>query len=79
MVERLVPAVRLTEALTLGTSGIAVGLAIGSPLAGVLIDTYGAAAGYWIVVAGALMTLLLATVGSATLRRSLVPDDHLST
>lgn len=79
MVERLVPAARLTEALTLGTSSIAVGLAVGSPSAGFLIDTFSAASGYWIVVVGAMVTVVMAAAGAATLRRRLVPVPHPTT
>lgn len=71
MVELLVPSQRLTEALTVATSGIAVGLAAGAPFAGWLIDTVGATTGYWVVLAGAAVTAALALVGAPLLRRSL--------
>ncbi len=71
MVEHLVPAARLTEALTLGTSGIAVGLAVGSPLSGVLVDNQGASSGYLVMALAAVATLALSAAGYATLTRSL--------
>ena len=71
MVEHLVPPARLTEAFTLGTSGLAVGLAVGSPLSGVLIDNFGAAAGYLVMVGSAAVTMILAVAGYPTLRRRL--------
>ncbi len=49
VVERAVPRSRLTEALGLSISGLAVGLAIGTTVAGALVDTVAANAGYWLM------------------------------
>ena len=49
VVERAVPRSRLTEALGLSISGLAVGLAIGTTLSGALVDTVSANAGYWLM------------------------------
>ena len=59
LVELLVPAARITEALTLTSSGIAVGLAIAAPLAGAIIDRNDASSGYLIMAGAALGALIL--------------------
>ncbi|MCL3818571.1 MFS transporter [Aeromicrobium wangtongii] len=53
LVETQVPASRLTEALTWTTTGMAVGVAPGAAVAGSLIDSHGASAGFLVpLVAG---------------------------
>ena len=76
LVERLVPAARLTEALTVTTSGLAVGLAVGAPVAGHLIDTVSASAGYLVVVGGAAVAGLVSVASMPVLRRSLAGPDE---
>lgn len=70
IVEHVVPAARLTEALTLTTSGIAVGLALGSTSAGALVDQVGANAGYWIMSVSAVVALVLAAGTARRLSRT---------
>lgn len=70
LVEQLVPAERLTEALTISTSGIAVGLALGAPTAGFLIDTISASAGYTVMAAGAVAAAAVTLVALPVLRRA---------
>lgn len=50
LVEQLVPGVRLTEGLTWANSGLALGFALGTALAGGVIDAFGASAGFWVSV-----------------------------
>lgn len=59
LVEELVPTARLTEAMTLTISGIAVGLALGSTLSGFLVDTAGAKHGYWVMTLSSLLAAAL--------------------
>ena len=64
LVDRIVPPERLTEAMSWTGSGIAVGIALASPLAGVLVDGNGGAGIGYLVTAGcavgaALTALLL--------------------
>ena len=45
LIERIVPTHRLTESMAWATSGLAVGIAMATPLAGVIIDRHGARTG----------------------------------
>lgn len=62
--ERSVPGKRLTEAITWLNAGCTCGLAIGPTLAGIMIDLYGAQAGFFM---GALLALAIPII--AFLRR----------
>jgi MFS family permease len=62
LIERIVPAAKLTEGITWVMTGIGIGMAIGSAASGWVIDEFGAGNGFWVsVVAGAtaLTTVLL--------------------
>ncbi|QCI64010.1 MFS transporter [Phreatobacter stygius] len=62
LIERLVPAAKLTEGITWAMTGIGIGMAIGSSLSGWVIDEFGAASGFWVSIAAggvALATVLL--------------------
>jgi len=52
-VEESVPAQRLTEGISIVTTGIAVGVAPGAALVGGVVDRHGASAGYWVPVLAA--------------------------
>jgi MFS family permease len=60
LTEQLVPGARLTEALTVTVSGIAIGLSASAPLAGVVIDTASPNAAYAIMSGCALAAWVLA-------------------
>lgn len=62
LIERLVPAAKLTEGITWVMTGIGIGMAIGSASSGWVIDEFGASSGFWVsVVAGATaLTVVLA-------------------
>jgi predicted MFS family arabinose efflux permease len=68
LVERIVPAAKLTEGMTWTTTGLAVGVALGSSTAGWVVDASGASAGYWVTVAAALLAVTTAFIGSRRLR-----------
>jgi MFS family permease len=73
LVERLVPAAKLTEGITWVGTGIGIGMAIGSAASGWVIDQFGASSGFWVSVAAgsvALATALLGQCSLATLRRN---------
>lgn len=62
LIERRVPAAQLTEGITWVTTGIGIGMALGSFVAGWVVDTYGAQNGFWASVAmggAALATVLV--------------------
>jgi len=68
LVTVLVPKHRLTEGLSwIGTS-IGLGVALGSSLAGRLIDEFGYDAGYWTAVIAVMIGLALAIAGYQKLR-----------
>lgn len=54
LIERNVPSSRLTEALTWTTTGLAVGVAPGTAIAGWVIDNHGASAGFLVPLAAGL-------------------------
>lgn len=75
LVERLVPAQRLTEGLTVVTAGITVGFASGASLSGPLIDRFGASPAFWVLTCSALAAAVIALVGTPHLRRALAGAD----
>ena len=67
-IEESVPSGRLTEGITLFTTGLAAGLAPGAALVGLVVDSAGASASYWVTAAagllGAGLALLTRTAGA---------------
>jgi predicted MFS family arabinose efflux permease len=59
-IEEVVPAGRLTEGITLFTTGLAAGLAPGAAAVGLVIDASGASASYWVAVGAGLAGAVLA-------------------
>ncbi|MFJ8045307.1 MFS transporter [Kitasatospora sp. NPDC096147] len=76
LVERLVPAAQLTEGMTWTTTGLALGVALGSSAGGLVVDAAGASAGYWVPVASAVFGALVALGGVARLRAGLVTSEE---
>ena len=71
-IEESVPAGRITEGITMFTTGLGAGLAPGAALAGLVVDESGASASYWVVVAAGLAgaaVALLATPRDRAVRR----------
>ncbi|MEY9966810.1 MFS family permease [Streptacidiphilus sp. MAP12-16] len=68
LVERLVPAARLTEGMTWTATGLAVGVALGSSAAGWVVDAAGAADGYAVTVAAGLLATVVASLALPRLR-----------
>jgi len=62
LAERLVATDRITEGITWAMSGITLGFAAGSALAGFLIDAFGVRAGFTVTVLGAVVALVVACV-----------------
>jgi MFS family permease len=64
LIERNVPSSRLTEALTWTTTGLAVGVAPGSAIAGWVVDGHGASAGFLVpLVAGLVASAIAWSIG----------------
>ncbi|GCD98438.1 MFS transporter [Embleya hyalina] len=70
LVERLVPPARLTEGMTWTTTGIGIGVATGSSLSGLVVDHFGARAGFGVAVGAALVAVAMALGGYRVLRRT---------
>ena len=71
LVERIVPAHRLTETMSWTGSGMAVGIAVATPLAGLVIDARGASDAYWVTSGCAIGAFAVALLVLASLRRSI--------
>ncbi|BFV56936.1 MFS transporter [Kitasatospora sp. CMC57] len=71
LVERLIPAAKLTEGMTWTTTGLALGVALGSSLAGVVVDAEGAAVGYWVPLTAATFGMAVSFAGLSRLRGGL--------
>jgi predicted MFS family arabinose efflux permease len=61
-IEEIVPADRLTEALTVFTTGLGAGIAPGAAIVGVVVDASGASAAYWVCAVAGLSGALVAFV-----------------
>jgi predicted MFS family arabinose efflux permease len=69
-IEESVPSGRITEGITLFTTGLGVGLAPGAALVGLVVDRSGASAGFWVPAVAGLLGALVALVGQAASARS---------
>ena len=70
LVERIVPAARLTESMSWASSGLSVGLAISMPVAGMIIDNDGASSAYLLMSGFAVGAAIIALLMLGTLRRA---------
>lgn len=69
LVEVVVPRARITEALTVTSSGLAVGVSVAAPASGLLIDTVAASAGYLVMAGAAIGSALLMVAAAPRLAR----------
>jgi len=73
-IEEMVPANRITEGITLFTTGLGAGVAPGAAAVGVVVDAAGASASYWVTtgtaVAGAAIAFGTALLSPASRRHS---------
>ena len=63
LVERLVPPAQLTEGLTWATTGIVVGIALASPVAGRLVDDVGAREAFTVGLVSGALAVVICLVG----------------
>jgi MFS family permease len=63
----IVPPSRITEGLTWMSTGISIGVALGGVLSGLIIDVYGARAGFGIAIVAGLVMVLVVLIGLRTL------------
>ncbi|MET9412747.1 MFS transporter [Streptomyces klenkii] len=68
LVEQHVPRAQLTEGMTWTSTGLAVGVALGSSAAGWVVDTRGAAAGYAVSAVAGALAAAVALLGYRRLR-----------
>lgn len=69
VIEGIVPPTRLSEALAWSQSGLSVGIAVATPVTGLVIDEVGAGPAYWVPATCALAAVLLTAIGCGSLRR----------
>ncbi|CDZ38706.1 Paraquat resistance protein [Neorhizobium galegae bv. officinalis] len=69
LIERIVPSSQVTEGITYAMTGVSIGFAAGSSLAGWTIDAYGASNGFWVAVAGGAVALTTMLAGYGLLSR----------
>jgi predicted MFS family arabinose efflux permease len=60
--QTLVPAEQRTEAMSWLTTGASLGTALGAPIAGHVIDTYGATGGYAFALAAGILAIATTTL-----------------
>ena len=70
----IIPPSRLTEGFTWMTTGISVGVALGSILAGMVIDVYGARSGFGVAIVSGLAMVIIVLFGLRTLRAASAAD-----
>ncbi|WP_037080897.1 MFS transporter [Neorhizobium vignae] len=69
LIERIVPSSQVTEGITYAMTGMSIGFAAGSSLAGWTIDAYGASNGFWVAVAGGALAFTTMLLGYGLLNR----------
>ncbi|GAB7180634.1 MFS transporter [Kitasatospora sp. Ki12] len=75
LVERLVPAAKLTEGMAWTTTGLALGVAFGSSVGGWVVDASGASAGYWVPLAAGALGVVAAVSGLGRLRAGVAANE----
>lgn len=73
--QRLVPASRVNEAMGLVVTGLVIGVALSSSVAGWVSERAGAHSGYLVAVVAGVVAVLLALAGRPVLRRADDPGD----
>ncbi|MEU0784914.1 MFS transporter [Streptomyces sp. NPDC006173] len=69
LIEQHVPRAKLTEGMTWVSTGLAVGVALGSSVAGWVIDSSGAKAGYWVPAVSGAVAVAVGFLGYRRLSR----------
>ena len=70
LIERTVPSAKLTEGMTWLITGLGIGISLGAVASGVIVDTYGATAGFWFSLGAGGIVLTTAVSGYGFLKRS---------
>ncbi|WP_297837797.1 MFS transporter [Pseudomonas sp.] len=64
----IIPPSRITEGLTWMSTGVSIGVALGAVLSGLIIDAYGARAGFGVAIVAGLVMVVVVLLGLPTLR-----------
>ena len=64
----ILPPERVTEGLTWMSTGISIGVALGGVVAGLVIDAYGARAGFAVPIGAGVVMVLIVWLGLRTLQ-----------
>ncbi len=70
-IEETVPSGRITEGIAIFSTGLSAGVAPGAALVGVVVDRFGASAGYWVPASAGLAAAAVAFAVAALLPREL--------
>lgn len=81
LVEKIVPESKITEGMTWAITGLGIGVSLGSAVAGLVIDTFGARAGFSVAIIAGGLALIIALLGYKTLHSAyshavMKPDGH---
>ena len=72
----ILPPQRVTEGLTWMSTGISIGVALGGVVAGLVIDAYGARAGFAVPIAAGVVMVLIVMLGLRTLRAAVTAQSR---
>ncbi|MFB7942053.1 MFS transporter [Streptomyces sp. NPDC056049] len=75
LVERTVPAAKLTEGMTWAITGLSMGVALGAAVSGSMVDRYGPGGGFAVAIVAGAAALLLALVAQRPLARRLAGQE----
>ena len=70
LVERMVPSAKMTEGITWATTGVVVGMAVASPIAGRVVDEWGASQGFLVGLVSGMCAVLTCAIGYRRLHGS---------
>ncbi|PDZ02567.1 MFS transporter [Bacillus cereus] len=81
LVEKIVPESKITEGMTWAITGLGIGVSLGSAIAGLVIDNFGARAGFSVAIIAGGLAFTIALLGYKTLYSAyshavMKPDGH---
>ncbi|WP_094702441.1 MFS transporter [Brevibacillus laterosporus] len=76
LVEKIVPESQITEGMTWAITGLGIGVALGSAVAGWFVDRFGARSGFFVAVVAGVLALVIIILGYRALRSALQSSDH---
>lgn len=77
LIDTIVPPEKLTESMSWGTTGIAIGVALGAALSGQLIDNFTIESGFYISIICSFLALVIAFLGRKSLKSKTLIHDIL--